>query len=281
MYTNRYSRKYPGLVVIVLDQSFAMREEYKGVSCITCATKVINTIIGELCLRNCDGVDIGNRVFVQIFEHGVNEEVEESKSGWLSEYFESLPIRWEKEVKKYFYEINEYAEREILRPIWIEPHADGIGNLPRVLDDVAEVVKAWKTDWQEKNCLDLMPVPLVINFHSGESTGMSYDPNESISQTLVSIDKIKEIDFPDGKPLISNVVVNPKCDSKVFPNECPSSEIETCLYHASSILPCSMRRILRYPLNSELKEGGRLFASNLSVEEMTNFCKSLFDLFYM
>ena len=81
MYTNRYSRKYPGLVVIVLDQSFAMREEYKGVSCITCATKVINTIIGELCLRNCDGVDIGNRVFVQIFEHGENEEVEESKSG--------------------------------------------------------------------------------------------------------------------------------------------------------------------------------------------------------
>lgn len=109
MYTNRYSRKYPGLVVIVLDQSFAMREEYKGVFCITCATKVINTIIGELCLRNCDGVDIGNRVFVQIFEHGENEEVEESKSGWLSEYFESLPIRWEKEVKKYFYEINEYT----------------------------------------------------------------------------------------------------------------------------------------------------------------------------
>lgn len=283
MYTNHYSRNHPGLVVMLIDQSIAMGDEYGTTICSTFVSKTINSLISELIKRNRNGYDIVNRAYIVLIGHGGNENVNILKSGWLSDY-ELNPIKRENVAMKYSDCSGGIIEIDCSQPIWVLPSAEGIGNLSDALGIIYQLIDDWRCCRKEKEDVNLSPVPLVINFHSGDMCGISMGTKIS-NEVLYIVEKIKHIEFPDGEPLVCNIVINANMATRVFPMHCPTDEIESFLYNASSIIPNSMKNLYNrgytnFSIYDGLVGAERLFVSNISAENMMPFCRSIFDLFY-
>ena len=249
MYTNIFDSIHPGLVIILLDKSIAMNNKYQMSTSLEIASKVIDSIY--LRLINHNGTR--HEVFLFLIEYGEANSIKIQK-GWITDF--SLKL---------------------------EPLADNTSSYLDALRKVEEIIISWKNAWQVESHFDMFPVPMVINFHSGDWSGMSCS-NNAIEQTNLVINKINQIDFPDGKPLICNIVVNSTYSSDFFPNLCPEDKIGACIYKASSVIPLSMKNLYNdyythFPLKKKLIGNERLYASNLEVDDMCNFCNSLFDLF--
>lgn len=248
MYTNIYTCNHPGLIIILLDKSIAMNNRYRKSTSFDVALKVIDNLYWKLFNHN----GMRKEVYMVLLEYEGANSIKMQK-GWIEELF-----------------------------LKIEPLLDNISNLPKALKKVEEIIMSWKNTWQDKSHFEWLPVPMVINFHSGDWSGMSCS-NDAIEQTNLVINKINQIDFPDGKPLMCNIVVNSTYSSDFFPNLCPEDKIGACLYNASSIIPKSMKNLYNsntcLPLKNKLIGNERLFASNLDVDDLCDFCNSLFDLF--
>lgn len=296
MYSNIYTNAHPGLILFILDKSIAMDDIYGESSCIEAATRVINTLINDLIMDNYDSImrGGGKMVYLAIIEHGGcdNEEnINVLCNGWLRDY----EFKREEIVeKKCSDEEERIIEFNLFR--WAEPHAKGEGNVAGAFEMACEYLEGWSQRGGDN--LNWSPVPLVINLISGQNTGLLLDDNYRMERITK---RIKSMVFPDGNPLVFNMVINTSNKMTVFPDQCPEDTVEACLYNLSSIIPKTLSNFYNHGyaeagrFNYEGLRNGmdllwtkkkltgkeRLYVSNLSVADLIAFGRSLLDFFNM
>ena len=194
-YEKKMSSNNPGLIVILLDQSWSMTDEYvENENKSVFATKAINRVIHEIILANADGNTTKNRCIIAIYGYGGDKEM--LLKGSLQD-LEEQPIRIENLKKKSPDGAGGIIELDFKLPIWVEAEEDGNGTPMEVA-----FANAYSTisQWIQKR--PETPVPIVINI----SDGMPNYPNE----TKKEAEKVLQLECEDGNVLIYNAHIGTK-----------------------------------------------------------------------
>jgi hypothetical protein len=229
-YDKMWSSANPGLLVILLDQSGSMAEEYSyGESKAVFATKTVNELIQNIINKNFDGRKPKNRCFIAIIGYGSDARL--LKYGSLSDFCDS-PVRIETKLQKRTFE-GTVIEKSIHIPIWIDPKAEGETNMVAAFKETKKLVEGFIS--KRPNC----PAPVVINISGGElyiaGYKMDYDKTKDVVRSIT------QLPCEDGTPLIFNAYINSyRYTDVIFPaskNEFPADDISTFFYEISSIFP--------------------------------------------
>lgn len=279
MFENNFTRANPGLIVILVDQSFSMSAEWTdGKSLAEQTALVINRCIAEMGFRFTSGTSIKESANIVLIGYGGEPtyEAELIRSGSIREFIEN-PIRKEVVKKKEYNREIGFYEIDFEIPINIEPVAGYVTPMGSALTLAESIVREWvnRTDSRDKS---KDPVPLIINISDGAPTDESGYIMSDFAPIVDIANRIKSISCPDGNPLIFNIHLSPDCNTEEvqFPeskSQLPSGdELSGLLYDMSSSLPATMvdsAKLCGFP---NLKAGVRTFMSNVNkVEQFVQF----------
>lgn len=244
MYTNRFTRANPGLLIYLVDQSGSMTDEWSdGLSLAEQTALVINRCIEETICRFFDiNYEVKEVVNVVIIGYGGIKNSDSAyviTKGTIKELANSP-----KEVKKVKRKISDgrggFLEVDVEMPIWIEPTAVWGTPMASAFELAYNIVDGWVTKKQNREVSkdanvghpSLDPVPIIINVTDGM-------PTDDIERVKEWANKIKAISCPDGNPLIFNVHLSPGSGAEVmFPKQRPNGDVYTeLMYELSSELP--------------------------------------------
>ena len=115
----QWSSAAPGLLIILVDQSGSMMNDYiDGDSRTVFSAKVINRVINTIIKKNFNKDKPRNRCFITVLGYGL--EVKELCSGYLEELYTN-PLRIEEAIRKVSDGDGGLVEKKVKRPVWIEP----------------------------------------------------------------------------------------------------------------------------------------------------------------
>ena len=223
MYNNRFTRRYPGLILLLIDQSESMNDcLLNGTSLNVIAAELINHIITDLILQmtginNNDEEFVKRTAFVCVIGYGgkgdgtdnqFDYEAEIITDGWIDELAE-LPITKSA--------LNQFDMVQVVTPV----HGGGTP-MASAFGAAKNLVEAWIQTYNTAND----PAPVIINITDGE-------PTDSITDLKETVNAIKALSVPDGAPLIFNIHLTAK--DNVTPLTYPS-DINECSDAASKLL---------------------------------------------
>ena len=223
----------PGCIVILVDQSWSMGEDYGTGTKAEVAALAVNHILEELVLASLAGDDIKPRCHVSVIGYG--ERVECVVAGMISEVESSLL-----EVKKINKSIPDGAgglvEVEVEMPIWLQPEANNGTPMHEAFERAAEIIQRWCDDNP-----DNYP-PTVINITDGEANYPDL--------TTDAARKVMDLHTTDGNVLIFNIHIANNKHEVIFPHSTPQllGDNAEFLFNISSVLP--------EPLREEAKQHG-------------------------
>lgn len=209
MYINSFSRRNPGLIVILIDQSAYMSAiNEKGVPLEEIAANIANDLISDFILRfttiDSDGEEIikRNLRLVLIGYGGSNYEAYVICDKWIDEVESTYP---KGQVKM--------TPREGTFPqdciVEVDSVAEGMPDAFGAFSVAKDLVAAWILT--HNTAYD--PVPLIIN--------ISNNCTPVIGRAERIVNEIKEMMIPDGRPLVINCSVsddtNLKTNYSLFP----------------------------------------------------------------
>ena len=154
MNDKQWSSATPGLLIILLDQSGSMMENYEGTTRTKFATLAVNKVIDNIISKNADGTAPKNRCFISVI--GYNHNVKELCSGWLKD-LDVKPLRYETVKKKMHDGAGGIIEREVNTPVWVESAEQQISI--DIIDRAIHFAKELSLKWSEDNCMS----PIVID----------------------------------------------------------------------------------------------------------------------
>lgn len=217
----------PACIVILVDQSWSMSEDYGTGTKAEVAALAVNHILEELVLACRAGDKIRDRCHVSVIGYG--ERVECVVDGMISEVSSSLV-----EVKKLNKSIPDGAgglvEVEVELPIWVQPKANNGTPMHEAFERAAEIIQHWCDDKS-----DGFP-PIVINITDGAAT-----------QPVLTADaarKVMDIHTTDGKVLVFNIHIANNKYEVIFPHsttQLVGDNVAEFLFNISSILPEPLR----------------------------------------
>lgn len=233
----QWSSATPGLLIILLDQSGSMLEQYEGNDSRTVfASRAVNRVIDNIIQKNFDGEAPKNRCFISVI--GYNHNVKELCSGWLKD-IAAHPLRYENLKKKMPDGAGGIIEVEINQPVWVEPiKADGATNMYGALQLAKELAQKWMSD--NKN----YPAPVIINISDGVPYYDMKDPRDCMQETTELAREIMNMSNDDGNVLIFNAQIDNKGNNtQVFPNDRNSLNQEEAqfLFDITSEVPDSYK----------------------------------------
>lgn len=207
----QWSSATPGLLIILLDQSGSMLEDFEdGKTRTQFATEVINNVIDNIIQKNFSGAAPKNRCFISVI--GYNHDVKALQSGWLKELDES-PLRYEVLKKKTKDGIGGLVEVEVKRPVWVEPiDRDGATNMLGAFKLAKEVIEKWMDDHSDG------PAPVIINVSDGVPYYDGKDPRECMKETVALANEIMAMSNSDGNVLIFNAQIDKVRPKVRFPS---------------------------------------------------------------
>ena len=209
----QWSSATPGLLIILLDQSGSMLEQYEGKDSRTVfASRAVNRVIDNIVQKNFDGAEPKNRCFISVI--GYNHNVKELCSGWLKD-IAANPLRYENLKKKMSDGAGGIVEVDIQQPVWVEPiNADGATNMLGALQLAKELAQKWIADNPQN------PAPVIINISDGVPYYDGKDPRECMVETAKLAKEIMEMSNEDGNVLIFNAQIDNKGNhTEVFPSD--------------------------------------------------------------
>ena len=209
----QWSSATPGLLIILLDQSGSMLQQYEGSDSRTVfASRAVNRVIENIIQKNFDGDAPKNRCFISVI--GYNHNVKELCSGWLKD-LDSNPLRYENLKKKTPDGAGGIVEVDIKQPVWVEPiKNDGTTNMLGAL----QLAKETAQGWIEEN--PQYPAPVIINISDGVPYYDGKDPRECMKETAKLAKEIMSLSNEDGNVLIFNAQIDNKGNNtEVFPND--------------------------------------------------------------
>lgn len=171
-----WSRRTPGLIVFMIDQSASMSQIGAGGEIIAeKVTRLINNTIEMLCVFN----DFhGDLMYIAIVGYGRMEGTNIIRSGWLHSYSEDCA--------------KGTSTEQCVIPVY-----DGVPDMTEAFKLVSDLVLTWIEVRRKEKCAFHCPVPLILNFTKGVNIG---DDNEMVT----ICNSIKQIALDDGHPLIYN-----------------------------------------------------------------------------
>jgi len=247
----QWSSATPGLLIILLDQSGSMLENFKksGTSRTKYATLVVNRVIDNIIQKNFDGDAPKNRCFISVI--GYNHNVNELKSGWLKD-LDASPLRYETINKKVPDGAGGLVDTEIKQPVWVEPiDHDGATNMLGAFKLAKDLAEKWMADNTDG------PAPVIINISDGVPYYDGKDPRDCMRETVRLAEEIKAMSNNDGNVLIFNAQID-DVPSVVFPSERSESNQEAgqFLYDITSVVPDSYKAAAKKN-DLPTKEGSR------------------------
>ena len=196
----QWSSATPGLLIILVDQSGSMMEEYcDGDSRTVFSAKVINRVINTIIKKNFNKDKPKNRCFISVIGYGY--EVKELCSGFLEDLYNN-PIRVENKVQKVSDGNGGLAEVTVNQPIWVEPITKDVWtNMRDGFKMAKQLVEDWITDKPE------CPAPVIINISDGIPYYDCKDCDECIRETTDVAKEILNLSNEDGHVLIFNAEI--------------------------------------------------------------------------
>lgn len=231
-YEMQWSSATPGLLIILLDQSGSMLENYEGNETKTLfASKAVNRVIDTIIQKNFDGESPKNRCFITVI--GYDSYVKELCSGYLKE-LDANPLRIEEVKKKQSDGAGGLVEIPYKMPVWVDPITEnGATNMKGAFDMAKAIVKRWLEDKPGH------PAPVVINI----SDGAPYYGNKTIDgcmdETTTSAKELMDLCSEDGNVLLFNALIKKAGKNIVFPSHLSedSSPEASFIFNISSEIP--------------------------------------------
>lgn len=242
-YCARVTRNNPCAIVLLIDQSGSMEEEFrKGISRAQAVADIVNGLFDTLIMK-CQK-EGGIRDYFQIMVIGYGKGIDSSK----------VSIIWEGNLAdKDWVSVSELRDNILetktihttkmmpwgevpdvqTKKIWLNPFHDGLTPMYEALQLCKEKLEDWIYDFQ-----DSFP-PMVFNITDGYPTDID---DLSLIENICS--EIKSIKSNDGGTLLFNCLIT-NGDEFVLPNLSDADEFEDeyhlTLFNASSKLPHEMK----------------------------------------
>lgn len=217
----------PGCIVILIDQSWSMGEEWVTGTKAEGAALAVNRILEELIIASLVGDVIRDRCHVTVIGYG--EQVETIVEGMISEVASSL-----NEVKKIKKSIPDGAggivEVEVEMPIWLYPESNNGTPMHEAFERADEVINRWCDDRP-----DSFP-PIVINVTDGAANHPDL--------TADAARKVMNLQTTDGHVLVFNIHIANNKHEVIFPHNTAhlvSDDLAEYLFDMSSVLPEALR----------------------------------------
>lgn len=216
----------PGCIVILVDQSWSMSEEWQTGTKEEAAALIVNRAIYNLALKCQQGTEIRQRCYVSVISYG--ESVDCVVEGMIADVYAS-PIEV-KTVKKAIPDgAGGIVEVEVELPIWLQPRASGGTPMHEAFERASKIISDWISDWP-----DSFP-PVVINVTDGDPT---YPDLTGDAARIVM-----NFQTTDGNVLVYNIHIA----NSDFPLEFPHNNAQFSdnlfaefLFSISSVLPESL-----------------------------------------
>jgi len=181
-YTQRFTRKYPGLFIILLDQSLSMNETIAGQknSKAEVATTALNTIIHEMInfARFEETGDYVRKKYAYLSILGYNNTVYpllyNTDAPTSIPYLAEHPAGFVRSVRKYEVSPGNFRTIQEKKPFWIEPKAYGNTQMALAFMRAKEIALDWLNSAAEPNQAERKKCfpPVIINItdakHNGE-----------------------------------------------------------------------------------------------------------------
>lgn len=247
-YTARVTRKNPCAIIIMIDQSGSMGEEfYNGKSKAEAVSDIINTFLSEVidkCIRENE-----TRDYFHLMVVGYGNELENGSS---------VNVAWEGNLEDKEWVTASELKQNVLRTdtiqtlkklpfgdipsteskkVWINPVSDALTPMKEAFIFCQEKLEEWIRDF------DAGFPPMIFNITDGYPTDI-----EDLSEIIEITDQIKELHTKDGNVLIFNSLINTN-KVGVEPIYLPfnkgilaKNEYHSALFDASSDLPRAMSK---------------------------------------
>lgn len=242
-YCARVTRNNPSAIVILIDQSGSMEEEFReGITRAQAVADIVNDLFDSLIMK-CQR-EGGIRDYFKIMVIGYGKEVGNSE----------VSIVWEGNLAdKDWVSVSELRENILsietvettkmmpwglvpdikTKKIWLNPCCDGLTPMYEALELCKDKLEDWIRDYQ-----DSFP-PMVFNITDGYPTDID---DLTLIENICS--DIKSIKSNDGNTLLFNCLIT-NGNEFILPNQTDTNEFEDeyhmTLFNASSTLPHEMK----------------------------------------
>ena len=260
----QWSSATPGLLIILVDQSGSMMNEYSdGDSRTVFSAKVINRVINTIIKKNFNKDKPKNRCFISVIGYGY--EVKELCSGFLEDLYNN-PIRIEKKTQKISDGNGGLVDVSVNQPIWVEPiKEDRWTNMRDGFKMAKQLVEDWISDKPECHA------PVIINISDGMPYYDYQEPSVCIRETTDVAKQIMNISNSDGNVLIFNAEIGDGGHKIITPST--EADVEVAgqpaqfLYEISSVIPEGYKNAAKKNELS-IKEGSRGCIFNADAVEL-------------
>jgi len=243
----------PGLILILVDQSFSMTDPYGNGQKKDVAALAVNRAVYEIILACQSGETIKDRCFVGILGYGASVDVH--IHGMISHVADNNATT-QKVLKKESDGAGGYIEVETEMPVWITPKANNGTPMHEVFDAAYSVAQEWI-----QNNPDSFP-PIVINVTDGE-------PNQP-DETREAAKRLMELSTSDGNLLLMNAhISNSQAGELTFPDSDNNlyDQYAKYLFDISSELPDTLSQAAQKVGFTPLP-GSRCFVFNAKAETL-------------
>lgn len=224
----------PGCIVILVDQSWSMGQEWATGTKSEGTALAVNRILEELVLASLDGDVMKDRCHVSVIGYG--ERVQQVVNGMISDV--ALSVTEVKKVKKCIPDgAGGIVEVEVETPIWLRPEANNGRPMHKAFEHATEIVQHWCND--NPNSFP----PIVVNITDGAASHPDW--------TADAARKVANLHTTDGNILVFNIHIANNKHEVIFPhssNQLVGDDLAEYLFELSSILP--------KPLCNAAKEAG-------------------------
>lgn len=239
-YTAEISRRQPGCIFFLIDQSTSMNLPFGGEDETSRAdrlTGAINRLLQELVVRCTKSQDEGVRPYFDVGVFGYGSEsfgpalggaLEGRNLVSIREVAEH-PLRLASTTKAMPNGDGSFIEAEIRYPVWFELDALGKTPMCEALRTAHSILEPWTREHRKS-----FP-PLVFNITDGEAT--DGDPREPASA-------LRALETEDGNVLLFNVHISSSPDDPVLYPEATThlpDDFAQQLFEMSSVLPPSFQ----------------------------------------
>ncbi|RAR73855.1 vWA domain-containing protein [Flavobacterium aciduliphilum] len=250
LYSARVTRKNPCAIVILIDQSLSMQEEFKnGITRAQAVSDIVNDLFDSLIMK-CQK-EGGIRDYFQIMVVGYGEKVSiiwEGKlenNDWVSVTdLKDNILKIETTEKPKLTHWGETIMEKVNKKTWVNPCSSGLTPMYEALKMCKDKLEDFVYDNQES-----FP-PMIFNITDGYPTDV-----KDLSLITEICSEIKSIKTNDGNALIFNCLIT-NGDEMLLPSvkseKCfEENEYHEILFQASSNLPFEMKNIANQVFQNE------------------------------
>lgn len=195
-YSKLMSSKNPGLILILIDQSGSMADQYSGGTKAEVAAMAVNRVINEIAEASQSGEEYKDRCYVGVMGYGLksNNGIDPIIGGMIAKIVKSPAevIEVEQQVADGNGGLVIIKQR---MPIWIKPKAENGTPMAEAFEKAYQLVESWV----QKNPASFPPV--IVNITDGK-------PNDQNAAQNAAKKLMEEIETTDGKLLLFNAHIS-------------------------------------------------------------------------